>query len=153
MGLWYRVFGRHDELPVSAAILEHLNALGMPVRGDFVGDETGWFQAELTLPDMGTFYLERFLSNEEGIRAELNNWAAYLETCDYSPNHGSLMEWMIQTRQLFTLRRPVDAANEVLVERLCLGLCQFLARSTDGVYQADDEGFFAADGALLLKEY
>ena len=153
MGLWYRVFGRGEEQPAPGAILEHLNGLGAVVRGDFAGDEAGWFRAELAFADTTPLHLERFLSSEEGIRAELNSWAAFLETCDYSPNHGWLMEWMIQTRQLFTLRRPLDHADEVLVERLCVGLCRFLARATGGFYQADDEGFFEADGTLLLQEY
>jgi hypothetical protein len=34
-----------------------------------------------------------------------------------------------------------------------VGLCRFLARATDGFYQVDDEGFFEADGTLLVKEY
>jgi hypothetical protein len=60
---------------------------------------------------------------------------------------------VVSTTQLFTLRRPVDHANEILVENVCLGLCAFLAQKTDGVYQIDDRGFFAADGKLLLQEY
>jgi hypothetical protein len=98
-------------------------------------------------------HLERYLATEEGIRADLNSWAAWLETADYSPNHGPLMQHVISTRQLFTLRRPIDHADEVLVEKLCLGVCRFLSGITDGVYQVDDEGFFAADGTLLLQEY
>src|SRR5881275_78737 len=94
-----------------------------------------------------------FGPSEEGIRAELNTWAAWLETCDYSPNHAALMEWVIQTRQLYTLRRPLDHADEVRLERVCVGTCRFLAGATDGVYQLDAEGFFAADGTLLLQEY
>jgi hypothetical protein len=153
MGLWYRVFAASDAGVPADAILAHLHGLGAAVAGDFRGDEGGWFAAELRFAETTPLHLERFLAGEEGIRGELNSWAAYLETCDYSPNHRALMERMIQTRQLFTLRRPVDAADEVLVERLCVGLCRFLAASADGVWQADGEGFFAADGTLLLQEY
>jgi hypothetical protein len=39
-----------------------------------------------------------------------------------------------------------------LVERLCLTCCRHLAAVTDGVYQADHGGFFAADGTLLVPE-
>jgi hypothetical protein len=60
---------------------------------------------------------------------------------------------MIGTKQLFTLRQPIDHANEVLVEKLCVTICQFLAGRTDGVYQADGQGFFAPDGMLWLQEY
>jgi hypothetical protein len=155
MGLWYRIFGSRPEAPAPGAVLAHLNGpgLGAGVTGHFRGDDRGWFHAEIAFGPGTPLHLERWLADEEGIRAELNNWAAYLETCDYSPAAAPLMERMIQTAQLFTLRRPLDAADEVLVERLCVALCQLLARETDGVYQADDQGFFAADGTLLVQEY
>jgi hypothetical protein len=63
------------------------------------------------------------------------------------------MEHMIQTKQLFTIRRPFDASNEVLVDNICGGLARAFARTTEGVYQIDDQGFFDADGVLLLQEY
>jgi hypothetical protein len=63
------------------------------------------------------------------------------------------MQHMIQTRQLFTVRRPIAHSNEILVERLCVVICQHLANVTAGVYQLDGQGFFAANGTLLLEEY
>jgi hypothetical protein len=154
MSLWLRVFGTNEVQPEPAALLEHVRSICPEATGHFRGDDQGWFAAELVFSAGETpLHLERFLSTEEGIRAELNAWAAWLETCDYSPNHQRLMEHMVSTKQLFTVRRPIDHANEILVEKLCIGLCQFLARVTDGVYQADDRGFFAADGTMLLQEY
>jgi hypothetical protein len=152
MGLWLRVFGKSPTAPVAEELRRCLTGVA-PVTVTFEGDERGWLRAEVRFGEAAPLLLERFFSDEEGIRAELNNWAAYLETCDYEPNHVPLMERMIQTRQLFTLRRPIDHADEVLVDRLCLALCRFLAAATDGVYQADDAGFFTADGTLLLREY
>jgi hypothetical protein len=154
MGLWYRVFGTNDAQPVPAALLEHLRSLGIDVTGNFRGDDQGWFGAELGFAtDATPVHLERFLSTEEGIRNDLNSWAAWLETADYSPNHRRLMGHVISTTQLFTLRRPIDHPNEILVDRVCVGVCQYLARETAGVYQVDDQGFFAPDGALLLQEF
>jgi hypothetical protein len=150
MGLWYRVFGARDVAPTPGELLE---ALGAGVRGDFTGDADGWYAAVLHVGDGTPLHLERFLATEEGIRAELNSWAAELETWDYSPNHAPLMERVIAAKQLFTLRRPIDHADEVRVECLCEGLCRYLAGFADGVWQADDRGFFAADGSLLLQEY
>jgi hypothetical protein len=149
MGLWYRIFGRSSTAVTKTAVLECLHSLG--AEGVFDGGETEWTQAVLTFGTAAPLDLERFLATDEGIRAELNSWAAFLETCEYNSNSVPLMEHMIQTNQLFTLRRPSDADGE-LVKRFCLGLCQLLARAADGVYQADDEGFFTADGVLLLPE-
>ena len=90
--------------------------------------------------------LECFHADEEGIRAELNSWAAFLETCD-GPHHIPLMERTIRTKQLFTLHDPTDEAQHI-----CVTLCQHLATLTAGFYQIDDIGFFDADGTLLVEE-
>ena len=152
--MWYRVFGTNDERIEPAELLKHLHSLGLDVAGHFRGDDLGWFGAELVITEGETpLHLERFLATEEGIRAELNAWAAWLETCDYSPNHQRLMQHMVSTTQLFTVRKPMDHANEILVDKICLALCRFLAQRMDGIYQVDNQGFFAADGDLLLQEY
>jgi hypothetical protein len=154
MGLWNRVFGANDAQPDPAALLEHLRGLGLEATGQFRGDEQGWFAVALRVAGGGTpVHVERYLASEEGIRHDLNSWAAWLETADYSPNHGELMQRVIGTTQLFTLRRPIDHPNEILVEKVCVAVCQHLARETAGMYQVDDDGFYAPDGTLLLREY
>src|SRR5205823_12427434 len=146
------VFGAGAVQPPPEAVREHLRGLGVTGSVHFRGDEDGWAAAEVVLAEgVSPLLLECFLATEEGIRAELNNWAAWLETCDYSPNHAALMERVIQTRQLYTLRRPLDHADEVRLEKVCAGVCRYLAAATDGVYQLDGEGFFAADGTLVLQ--
>jgi hypothetical protein len=153
MSLFYRVFAATDAVPAPAGIEGCLAGPGVDVAARFEEDEGGWYRAELTLGGGAPLLLERWLADEEGLRAELSSWAAYLETLDYSPNAAPLMERAIQARQLFTLRRPIDHPNEALLERACLALCRFLAMETAGFYQADDRGFFAADGAVLVQEY
>ncbi len=154
MSRWYRVFGAGEEQPAAAALLEHLRGLGVDAPPHVRGDDEGWTSAAVVLAEgVSPLVVECFLASEEGIRAELNGWAAWLETCDYSPNHVALMERVVQARQLYALRRPLDHADEVRLERVCEGVCRFLAGATGGVYQLDGEGFFAADGTLLLREY
>jgi hypothetical protein len=146
--MWYRVFGTNQVEPRPAALLEHLQELDAGLTGKFSGDEQGWFQAELTSPAGGApLVVQRYLVSEEGIRAELNNWAAWIETNEDNPNQGRLMQHMISTTQLFTLRPTTAGADD-----WCGPICRFLARETAGVYQVDGQGFFAADGTLLLKE-
>jgi hypothetical protein len=154
MSYWYRVFATDEVQPEPAALLEHIRGLCAEATGHFRGDDLGWFAAEFVFAkDETPLHLERFLTTEDAIRAELNTWAAWLETCDYSPNHQMLLQHMVSTKQLFTVRRPIDHSNEILVEKSCIGICQFLAQMTSGVYQVDNQGFFAADGTLLLQEY
>ena len=123
------------------------------MTGSFTGDAAGWFRADLTLGAGAPLALERFTSDEEGIRSELNSWAAYLETCTHSPQHGPLMERVIQARQLFTVSRPADHPDESASARVCVELCRFLAGATAGFYQIDEQGFFSAAGTLLVAEH
>ncbi len=95
----------------------------------------------------GSILLERYSADEEGIRAELNSWAAYLETCG-GPHHVYLMERTIQARHLFTLHDPTKDE----LDSGCVALCRHLAIETAGFYQIDAIGFFDADGTLLVAE-
>jgi hypothetical protein len=150
MSRWYRVFAAADEQPDPAQLLERLQALGVTAPVQLRGDDDGWTALEVALAEgVAPLVLECFLVGEPGIRAELNNWAAWLETCDDNPNSTTLMERVIQARQLYTLRRPDEGG--VNLDEVCAGLCCYLA-AEEGVYQADGVGFFAADGALLLRE-
>ncbi len=152
--MWYRVFGRSSNDVPPAALAEHLYTAGLPVEPHFKGDDLGWTAGELRLAGLNTpVLLERYLAREDEIRDDLNAYAALLETCDYSPNHGALMERVIQSQQLIVLRKPLDAIDEVSLENLLIEACQFLASRTDGMYQIDGQGWFAATGELLLQEY
>jgi hypothetical protein len=152
--MWYRVFGL-DAAPVSpAALAGHLHAAGVPVVPHFKGDDLGWTAGELHLPGGGTpVLLARYLTAEDDLRDDLNAHAAELETMDYSPAHRPLMERVIQTQQLVTLRRPIDCPDEAAAETVCEAAARFLAAGCRGVYQIDGRGWFAPAGELLLPEY
>jgi hypothetical protein len=142
---WHRVFGTTAAHPEPAAVLAGLSARGLEATGHFRGDERGWFAAELCAPG-GAVEVECYLADEEGIRDELNTWAAWLESA--APDHPELMQHMIATTRLFTIH-PADDAD---AEPLCVALCRLLAEMTAGVYQSDGRGFFAADGTPLVAE-
>src|SRR2546423_10637836 len=77
----YRVFGTTLSPVPPAALLEQMQRAGLAVTGHFRGDQQGWFRADLVYPVADArIELERFLSSEEGVRAELNTWAAWLES-------------------------------------------------------------------------
>ncbi len=148
---WHRVFGRSQTEPDPAALLEHLRRQGFPVTGHFRGDDQGWFAAEITFEDGVTpMQVERYLASEEGIRAELNSWAAWLETLEENPHAGPLMQHMVGTAQVFTVRQPVRVSKVLRSAPHCWEACLFLAQATDGVFQIDGRGFFDAQGNLLV---
>ena len=149
--MWYRVFGRSGDEVSPADLAAHLHAAGLPVEPHFKGDDLGWTAGELRLPGGAAVVLERYLAKEDDIRDELNAHAAELETGD-SPAHVRLMAHVIQTQQLITVRTPAAAGGEAELDRLLLETCGFLSAHTDGVYQIDGRGWFAADGAPLVRE-
>jgi hypothetical protein len=140
--MYFRMFGRDDAVPDLAALLSYVHAVG-----HFRGDDLGWTGGELVLGDRSVT-VERYLTKEDDLRDDLNTWAGWLETRTDQPRHGDLMRHVIGTKQLVTIRTPPGLE----LESLCDELCRWLAGQTDGVYQIDGRGFFAADGTMLLPE-
>lgn len=151
--MWYRIFCLNDTEPSPVALAEHLYALGLAVEPHFKGDDLGWTEGELRLPGGSPILVARYLTREDDLRADLNSYAAELETMTYSPHSVPLMGRVIQTKQLVTLRKPVDISDEVRVERVLEEACRFLATAAEGVYQIDGRGWFTEAGELLVQEY
>jgi len=151
--MWYRVFCRSaDELP-PGDLLAKVREQGIRVEARFRWDDLGWTAAEFVLGQGTPIFAERYLTDTDDLRNDLNTWAGYLETLDYSPNHILLMERVIQTKQLITIRKPLAHPDEVAVERLGEVLCRTLAAAADGIYQIESNGWYASTGEVLLKEY
>jgi hypothetical protein len=151
--MWYRVFCRSAAEVKPDDLLAHVQRPGRAVTANFRGDDLGWTAAEFTVGPGSPVYAERYLTGEDDLRDDLNTWAAWLETQDHEPNHRRLMEHVVQSKQLVTVRKPVDHPNESAVEDLCRALCQAVAGAADGVYQVEGDGWFTADGERLLTEY
>ena len=152
--MWYRVFGVKSEMVQPALLQEHLRQFGVDVPLQVRGDDLGWTACTLQLAASSTpLQIDRYLTEEDDIRDDLDTWAAWLETQEHNANHGKLMQHVISTRQLFTLRRPLDSADENRLNQVCEVIVQFLAKQSEGIYQIDGRGFFAADGTMLLQEF
>ena len=149
-----RVFCRSDANLPPADLVSVLIHQGFTLIPHFKGDDLGWTGGTLILPGGGSpVQIDRFLTDADELRPDLNRFAAELETLDYSPNHRPLMEWVIQTRQMVAFRRPIDHADEATLDRLCDALAQTIAGRLEGVYQMDGRGWYSASGELLLEEY
>jgi hypothetical protein len=120
---WVRVFALDETCPPETLL-----------PGAVFGREEGvWFWAEVN-----RVRIERFLVTEDGIRAEFNAWAAIVEETVDQP--ATLMEYIVQSRQLFTLIGPLDAAR---------ALAFTLAQATRGIVQVDEAGWYDGDGTVL----
>ncbi|HYV39798.1 MAG TPA: hypothetical protein VE988_29180 [Gemmataceae bacterium] len=135
---WYRVFGYKTDPP---------DFRPLHVICHLVKDSHGWYQAKFPMLS-GDIELDRWLPEEDGIRSELNTWAAWVEV-NGGPELGWLMQRVVATAQLFSW--PVEPSHSDAVFFSGM-LARFLSAATDGVYQIDHQGFFKADGTLLLRE-
>jgi hypothetical protein len=151
--MWLRVFGTNEIEPDPKSIADILQSSDASNVASFQRDEHGWFVATLRAPEGATLLqANRYLASEEGIRSELNAWAAWLETQEEQGRAGGvsplseLMLQVISTKQLFTIDATRVFGGDLIQ------LCQFLARETAGVYQVDGMGFFDQNGACLLAE-
>ncbi len=139
--MWHRVFGSNQAAVELDAFLRQWQAWSI----DYHRDDQGWFRAEIRLSETAPpLIVDRYLANEEGIRAELNTWAAWLEL--HAPDSEPWMQRMIATTQLITFQAGGDSVD------FAWALCQFLARETDGVYQVDSLGFYDAQGNVVVLE-
>jgi hypothetical protein len=150
---YFRVFGLNENEPDGAQLLTWARDHESTAQVSLRGDDRGWFEAELAFPELEQYWhISRFLADEEGIRRELNTWAAWLETHENNPHHAFLMSHMIATRQVFTIEQPEDDHDGIGADRLA-ELCRRLAQITGGVYQIDGQGFIGSDGKVLIEEH
>jgi hypothetical protein len=147
----HRVFAAHAVLPQPADLLEFATTSGVAATGHFKGDDQGWFFAELSAPGALALEIECFRADEEGVRGELNSWAAWLETLEASPQVPALMARIATAQQVVTILQPLRPDLRDDDRAACEKLCRFLAGLADGIYQLDGLGLFAADGQLLLS--
>jgi hypothetical protein len=151
--MWFRVFAAEQQAPPPAELLARLESIGLPARGDFTGDDLGWFRVDLTLAETDRpVRVERFLDESDDVRDDLTAWAAWLESEPETPITRRLMQHLIGTRQVFTLECSRAEAEDEPVGRLCEELCRYLCGHARGVYQVDGRGFFGPDGAMLHTE-
>lgn len=146
MSCWYRVFGAAERQPSPARILEPLRVMDVTGPALFRGDNEGWTAVEIVVEEGTTLLLECYLASEKGIRADLNAWAAEVETREDCPRRLWLMERIIQTKQWYTMECPTGW------EYMGESISRLMARETEGIYQVDGVGFFDRDGGILLKE-
>jgi len=149
----HHVFGGNHLEPRPEVLLEHLQRQGFDVSGHFRGDGRGWFSVELTCTSSpAPLSMNRYLADEDGIRAELNSWAAYVETITSEREAAPLMQRLINARQIYVIEQPFQAIEAGEAVDFGSSLCRFLAETTEGIYYANGRGFFAPDGRMLIDD-
>ena len=151
--MWYRVFSPNVAEVLPSDLAEHLRSQGFTHEPHFKGDTHGWTSGELRSTAGTPVMLARYLTKQDDLRDDLNAYAAELETMTFSPNSLRLMEKVIQTQQMITIRKPIDFADEATLDRLCDSIVKFFAQRMQGIYQIDHRGWYASDGRQLIQEF
>lgn len=146
--MWCRVFCLNDTAPEPDAFRERLTDRGHRVGVTAEIDEQGWWFHLKLHGSSGVYLLDRYWHDD--VRDDLNTWAAWLEE-KAGDKATDLMQRMIGTRQLITMRRE-DRGDEPEARRFCHEVARWLAQQCDGIYQIDGEGFFDQQGNRLVVE-
>jgi hypothetical protein len=151
--MWIRVFGLNVNVPSSVSLCEMLYDNRFEVIPNVKGDDLGWTECQLNHSGV-SIGLARYLTLEDDLRNDLNAYAAELESYqDIQHQAVDLMERVIQTKQLITIRKPLDHSNEVEMEANCIRIAEYFCGIVDGIYQIDGHGWFDLDGKILIREY
>ena len=148
MAGWFRVFLLQEDGPKPSGIMECLQSLIPEVKGKFRTDEDGWFQLILDHPSIGELTIDHFLTSEKGVRAEINTWAAWLE----SKQRFDLMERIIQVKQILSFEVTPEMEDNVSDALVYKHLALALAALAEGVVHMDAVGFLESDGTLLIED-
>jgi hypothetical protein len=128
--------------------MECLQSLIPEVKGKFRTDEDGWFQLILDHPSIGELTIDHFLTSEKGVRAEINTWAAWLE----SKQRFDLMERIIQVKQILSFEVTPEMDDNVSDSLVYKRLALALAALAEGFVHMDGVGFLEPDGTVLIED-
>lgn len=150
--MWQRIF-LAEALPVDAEeLLESVRAAGFRIAAQFRRDEQGWFEGLLVEEDSeAAVEIRRYLAGEDGIRQELNGWAAWVE--EILPEEEAT-PWLIRfigAKEVVTLRCLEEGDPEAAAPLMdCLA--RSVAAAGGGFRQVDGVGLLDAAGNLLVRE-
>lgn len=148
MACWFRIFSPQEQGLEPSRLMDCLDGVFPGIHGKFRADEEGWFQVVLTHELLGELPVDRFLSTEKGVRAQLNTWAAWFETKD----RPDLMERMIQVKEILAFELPpeVEPGSEESMpfRALTLAVAQLVA----GICHVDGVGFLDTQDQLIIAD-
>jgi len=146
---WLRVFARGESAPPLEHLHLELRRRWPDLETSFQYDDEGWLECRLQIAAARPpTILRRYTRAADDIRGELQSWAAWIESQPPSEQRQPLMEHVMTAQQAFTLEVPGEPDES----ELALAVARYLARAAEGVCQVDGEGFYDAQGRLLLAE-
>jgi hypothetical protein len=149
--MWCRVFSANETMPQPASVQQFLAAKGIDAPLVVTGDDLGWTSIEFgDGQSQEGLRIDRYLTDEDELRDELDTWAAWVESMSNDLDAIGLMQSIISTRQLFTIR--ANEREESSINELQVQIGQWLAQETNGICQIDGLGFFSSTGSNLLAD-
>lgn len=149
-----RVFARSPHAPAPQAILDHLSSRRFAVRaesGVYSLDYAGWTSLRLFYaPGRSPLQLERqSLHGDAALSARLR--ALMDATVDARDRRGRqrVLDFLAQASQVFELIVPDDFDWHAGRHLVTTELLNYLQKQTDGIIQADEEGYYDRNRVIL----
>ncbi len=155
MSFWMRVFGTREQCPSATELMHVCLHQGVEVQSEVLGDDRDWEQVTLRLPGAAEgVMVERVGGGELGaeeVREEIRPVVESFEGRE-GPGIAEVLDRIRNSQQLFIIGLPAATPQRSPLRRLAAALASHLARSTEGIYQIPDKGFFNPDGELLVPD-
>jgi hypothetical protein len=150
---WYKVFGATEDGPSPSAMLNSLRPRVDGLAHEFVPDNELWRSGRFRLSSSvaPAILVRRTRCGDDGFLEELENMEHLLSAVLDEPHRDLIVSHIHRTQQVINLvPLAVIELGPSKKARICEQLCGFLARTTEGLIQVYQEGFFGSDGESLL---
>lgn len=155
MAYWMRVFGTSAICPKASELLEVCLRQGMEAESEVLGEDDDWEQVTFRSPGAAEgLMVERVGGGEFGAEEVAEEVRPVLQTFEGrdEPEAQQVLTKIRNTRQLFIVGIPTGTPTQSPLRRVSVALAEYLARTTEGIYQIPDRGFFGPDGSLLVAD-
>jgi hypothetical protein len=150
---WYSVFGATDDVPSPRAMADCLRPQIDGLAHEFEPDDERWRSGHFRLSGSvdPVIIVERKESRDEGFQSDVEQVEDYLREILHEPNGDIVASHLCRAQQIIHLV-PGRGTNldPNTMATMCEQLCGILARTSGGLIQVQQEGFFDSRGESLL---
>ena len=150
---WYSVYGATSDVPSSSAMMDCLGPQIDGLTKEFEPDDERWRSGHFRLPGSvdPAIIVQRKQCQDEGFLGDVDQAEDYLREMLHQPNGDIVISHICRAQQIIHVV-PCHGTNldPNTLATMCEQLCGILARTSAGLIQVHQEGFFDLRGESLL---